>query len=372
MAVERNNYASFKEYPGPIKRQGPFNIDTTAMYTSREAALAYAKTNPAAYDGQILTVTETNADGSTALYYFGIKNATNTNADGTTTIEPQLMQIMTLLDAQNLLYDVGALKYKGTLAVIQQADPSAPEFVHSTFEALFGGIYQNPESGNMYNVYFSDANGPQEAHMYNMLNVITPYSEGFDVWQPTDESVVLTDKVEVETADGTKRYGVQILLGSPLHGILPPFLEKCWNYLIYTSTDDPTTLHPIFYDTYEYGIRSFGNLGVCATVTLLIADPVDRLEEMDGWAKSHIIRTGEGQTLAPIPATDKEVYDQLNIETLASMGMAFAGMLRNGDNIVYNGKFWDVLSGTIDLAPYATKEELITAVSNSTSIYRQE
>ena len=57
MAV--NNTAkkySDMEFPLAMKRQDAFALDETAVWPSMETAQAYAKTNPTAYIGQLLSV----------------------------------------------------------------------------------------------------------------------------------------------------------------------------------------------------------------------------------------------------------------------------------------------------------------------------
>lgn len=73
MAV--NNTAkkySDMEFPLAMKRQDAFALDETAVWPSMETAQAYAKTNPTAYIGQVLSVV---ADGVATAY-------TIQNADG--------------------------------------------------------------------------------------------------------------------------------------------------------------------------------------------------------------------------------------------------------------------------------------------------
>ena len=372
MAVERNNYASFKEYPGPIKRQGPFNIDTSAMYTSRAAALEYAKTNPAAYDGQILTVTETNADGSTALYYFGIKNAVVTKADGTTSIEPQLMQIMTLLDSENLLHKVGAVKYCGTLELIQEGSEQEENIVHFSFDEVTSSLGLVPTAGDMYNLHFASSIEPQTAHVHTVLDSFNEVSEGED-WDPTGDRIEIDSFVE-EEVNGETRYGIVLKLGTKMQGAFPPYLESCWNYISYNTNDNVGEGLLLFYDTFEYGY-SVVNDQVVGKLTLLFIDAQEAVEKLDNWALTHKLVPEGATSLRADPSAKtawtklKEDYESQNVKAMA---LAFAQLLRNGDNIIYNGRFWDVVSGMVDLTPYATREELTASLSNSTSIYRQE
>ena len=70
MAVNntQNSYAKM-EFPLTIKRQDAFSIDQTEVWTSLEAAQAYAQSNPTAYVGQKISVV---VDGVSTPYQ--IKN----------------------------------------------------------------------------------------------------------------------------------------------------------------------------------------------------------------------------------------------------------------------------------------------------------
>lgn len=71
MAVNntQNSYAKM-EFPLTIKRQDAFSIDQTEVWSSLEAAQAYAQSNPTAYVGQKISVV---VDGVSTPYQ--IKNA---------------------------------------------------------------------------------------------------------------------------------------------------------------------------------------------------------------------------------------------------------------------------------------------------------
>lgn len=71
MAVNNTLKAySDMEFPLAMKRQDAFALDETAVWPSMETAQAYAKTNPTAYIGQLLSVI---VDGAATPYV--IQNA---------------------------------------------------------------------------------------------------------------------------------------------------------------------------------------------------------------------------------------------------------------------------------------------------------
>ena len=68
MAV--NNTAkkySDMEFPLAMKRQDAFALDETAVWPSMETAQAYAKTNPTAYIGQLLSAGDLAPLGAAAV-----------------------------------------------------------------------------------------------------------------------------------------------------------------------------------------------------------------------------------------------------------------------------------------------------------------
>ena len=388
-AVPVSKYNSYKEYPGAIMRQGPFNIDTSSMFTSLEAATEYAKTSPIAYEGQILTITEENADGSTSLYYMGIKNHVVTDDSGNQSLEPQLVQIMTLIDSQNLLHNVGAIKYRGTIGVSQT--PDDPEVIHTTFAALTNG-YINPEAGDMYNVYFSNAEETQLAHVVSMLK-IEPTGDTYGTYPESDKitigdiyyydaegnavSFIDTPGIwEDFTSDDYTDIVIRLNIGEEWYGVFGPSEQDCRNYMTYV--DQSNCLQLFMFRTLDTGFDA-GSDGKHFFITIRIPDQSQAIEELDRWARNQVPTLVEwgnfDGTNITLPKEAHNVVKQL-LETINSdlpICLGISQQLRNGDNIVYNGKYWDVLSGLVDLRPYATKDELAKVQSSATTmIYRQE
>lgn len=61
------------EFPLAMQRQDAFALDPSCVWSSLEAAQNYAKTNPTAYVGQVLSVV---VDGTSTVY-----KISNTNGD---------------------------------------------------------------------------------------------------------------------------------------------------------------------------------------------------------------------------------------------------------------------------------------------------
>lgn len=386
MALEQSNYKSFKEYPGPIKRQGPFNIDTTAMYTSAEEALNYAKTNPAAYDGQILTVCEKQSDGSTKLSYFGIKNYAKTTTDGTITVEPQLVEIPTADSIQDAISAVSAVKYKGTIAATLEGDSTEPTISHFTFDQLMASYsITDSKAGDMYNVYFTNSTSEMTdaAHVYTLLPVsdggITDESDE-NYWTPTGDQARIGEFYEETDDNGDAHYGIRLDIGQRIHGILPPVLPSCSHVIAYPASKDAsnTAANVIFFKAWEIGVNVTENLEIYPYIKIDFVDPTPEIANLDNWAASHIPMP-EGCTSAnSLDAKASTAWTKFkSFYEKGDKGyvfpLLFATLLRNGDNIVYNGYFWDVMSGMVDLTAYATKEDISDAISSAENhIYRED
>ena len=83
--------------------------------------------------------------------------------------------------------------------------------------------------------------------------------------------------------------------------------------------------------------------------------------EMDAKVASVYHYKGTVSTYADLPSSGQEVGDVWNIETADS-----THGIKAGDNVAWTGTEWDVLAGTVDLTPYATKDELsIVATTGS-------
>ena len=85
-----------------------------------------------------------------------------------------------------------------------------------------------------------------------------------------------------------------------------------------------------------------------------IADAYTK-DEVDAKVSSVYHYRGTVSTYADLPSSGQEVGDVYNVETADS-----THGIKAGDNVAWTGSEWDVLSGTVDLTPYATKTELET------------
>lgn len=71
---------------------------------------------------------------------------------------------------------------------------------------------------------------------------------------------------------------------------------------------------------------------------------------------------GSVKNWGALPASGNTVGDAYNVETADA-----SHNLNAGDNVVWNGTTWDVLSGTIDLSGYVTKDELESQLEMATT-----
>lgn len=64
------------EYPNTFKRQASFPLDNSSKFNSLSEATKYAASNPIAYEGQIISVSE---NGKVSVYVLEISTETNIN-----------------------------------------------------------------------------------------------------------------------------------------------------------------------------------------------------------------------------------------------------------------------------------------------------
>jgi hypothetical protein len=71
---------------------------------------------------------------------------------------------------------------------------------------------------------------------------------------------------------------------------------------------------------------------------------------------------GSVQTYSALPTASNAVGDTYNIEQADA-----AHGVKAGDNAVWNGTTWDILSGTVDLSGYVTKDEFESQLEMATT-----
>ena len=93
-----------------------------------------------------------------------------------------------------------------------------------------------------------------------------------------------------------------------------------------------------------------------------IADAYTK-SEVDAKVSSVYHYKGTVSTYADLPSSGLEIGDVWNIETADS-----THGIKAGDNVAWNGTTWDALAGTVDLTPYATKDELSAGLADKSDI----
>lgn len=71
---------------------------------------------------------------------------------------------------------------------------------------------------------------------------------------------------------------------------------------------------------------------------------------------------GSVQSYASLPTAGNQLGDAYNVEAADA-----AHGIKPGDNVVWNGTTWDVLSGTVDLSGYVTKDEFESQLEMATT-----
>lgn len=85
----------------------------------------------------------------------------------------------------------------------------------------------------------------------------------------------------------------------------------------------------------------------------------DEVDSKVASVTSGVTYKGTVDTYADLPTSNNALGDLWNVATADD-----ANGVKAGDNVIWNGTTWDVLSGTIDLSAYQLSEELV-AISNS-------
>ena len=85
--------------------------------------------------------------------------------------------------------------------------------------------------------------------------------------------------------------------------------------------------------------------------------------EVDAKVASVYHYKGTVSAYADLPASGQDVGDVWNVETADS-----SHSIKAGDNVAWTGTEWDVLAGTVDLTPYATKDELSAGLDGKSDI----
>lgn len=340
------NYSSFKEYPGPIKRQGPFSIDATSVYTSIDAARNYAANDPSAYIGQILTVVSENYDNSISVQYWGIKDEAGT-----------LFNIMTADDYNQAINTLGrVMKYCGSFNLVNsEIIEEHSEHLHIDASWLVSQFNVDPQAGDVYNISLSDPDTVTSLHMRDGV-----YADvSLDNFDPEGGGVYFS-KCEYVEGEG---YCVTFALGKGAWETLPASTKGCCNMFAYSASGysaDDTIIAYCFYKTWEWTNVTIGNEIHRGVTVKLIDKPTD----LDSWAEYFVNNLPQPEYARLLSA--EEMYNKLVKDTeegtstpMLQALFYFVTSLRNGDNIVYNGHFWDVLAGPNDLSNFAIKADTI-------------
>lgn len=378
-----SSYKSFKEYPGPVKRQDAFPLDLTSVYTSIADAQAYAKENPAAYVGQILTVClKDETTSKYNLYYFGIMDTSGT-----------LMQIMTLVDSQNLISQLGrVMTYKGSMYIALEDVLLSynNEYIHASVNELNQAAMQvtngaAPQAGDVYNVNMSDSLEPRILHVQKEEAIAVKWKD-FSKTKP-----VYLDTCSTKVENGTTKYFVNLVVEPTFAEAFPPQVNRCLClYSLYNNTTKDGAMKFCFYNFADWSSVRKDSTGATVdadaegtdypVISLELVAPPDNL---DDFAKAviddpNLLNPAPTQypKLCDVPKTGKDMYDFINpivsgTARNCQSNLRFFTEIRNGDNIVYTGYMWDDLAGPIDTSIFATKAELAQTTGDASAIYRQ-
>lgn len=129
---------------------------------------------------------------------------------------------------------------------------------------------------------------------------------------------------------------------------IPEFPNQSTLDALGTSADGKLTLSGVVVDTdTTYDLTPYAK-----SADVYNKEEVYTKDELDGRLSSAMRYKGTVQSYATLP-TDAEIGDTYNITEGSEHNMA-------GDNAVWNGMTWDVLSGMIDTSSFLTMEDAAT------------
>ena len=129
---------------------------------------------------------------------------------------------------------------------------------------------------------------------------------------------------------------------------VPEFPNQATLDALGTSVDGKLTLNGVAVDTdTTYDLTPYAK-----SADVYSKEEVYTKDELDGKLSSAMRYKGTVQSYATLP-TDAEIGDTYNITEESEHNLA-------GDNAVWNGTSWDILSGTIDTSSFLTIEDAAT------------
>lgn len=135
---------------------------------------------------------------------------------------------------------------------------------------------------------------------------------------------------------------------------VPEFPNQSTLDALGTSVDGKLTLSGVVVDTdTTYDLTPYAkSADVYSKEEVYAKTEVYTKDELDGRLSSAMRYKGTVQSYATLP-TDAEIGDTYNITEGSEHNLA-------GDNAVWNGTSWDILSGTIDTSSFLTIEDAAT------------
>ena len=343
-----SSYNSFKEYPGPVKRQDAFPLDLTYIHSSLTAAQDYAKNDPSAYVGQLLCA----MNGNTPIVMKIINKA------GALVQMASLPDVNYLID-QQIKSLSAAVTYRGSIFVnVENSDYLyQQDVIHAPMSRLLeanGGI--TPQIGYMYNLNMDNEVRTRVLHLIDAISVATS----------TDTGLCQFAKCTQEDNE----YYVYLYIDDSFADAYPPPANGCANmFAAYNGGTADGSMKYCFTELQEWTQLTYGTGEEAEERKAIKLHLVNEPDDSDEYSKELI---NNPKLLSPDPTnypniakfvTPQELYTFItnataNNNVLQQAQLNYTMQLRNGDNLVYNGVMWDDMSGPIDLSQFVTKEEL--------------
>ncbi len=342
-----SSYNSFKEYPGPVKRQDAFPLDLTYLQDYMQLE-SYAENDPSAYVGQLLCRLPLPGEAPTLHI---IKNNSG-----------ELAQIPTTESVNELIQTAmnRAVRYMGSKVIRSEIwgdEPYDEKAIHLKMSKLFEPRIYTYTDGDMYNISISDSGRNRVAHMIGDVSV-TYISHG--------GTFLLT---RCEKDDNDENSYLLTLYSMPKYlNLFKSGEEDCSN--LFSVSDGTNTDGSIKYCfvKFESSILDDSDTPMlpytCKTILRLSDTPNDN-DSYSQYIKDNpsILSPDNTKPNLTKVVSATEMYEfitsLINANNLNDINLHYTMQVRSGDNLIYVDEgVWDNVAGAVDLSKFVTKEEL--------------
>ena len=350
-----SSYNSFKEYPGPVKRQDAFPLDLTYLQDYMQLE-SYAENDPSAYVGQLLCRLPLPGEDPTLHI---IKNRSG-----------ELAQIPTTEAVNELIHNAmnRSVRYMGSKVVNSELwgnEPYDEKAIHLKMSKLFEPRRYTYTDGDMYNISISDSNRNRIAHMIGDVSVKYASQGG----------TFLLTKCEKDANDENS-YLLTLYSMPKYLNLFKSGEEDCSN--LFSVSDGTNTDGSIKYCFVKFESSNLNDelpplFPYTSKTILRLSDTPNDNDLYSQYIKDNpsILSPDSTKPNLTKVVSAKEMYEfitsLIDANNLYDINLHYTMQVRSGDNLIYvDDGMWDNVAGTVDLSQFVTKEEL----SNESFVFR--